>query len=1007
VTGNGGGIQQNTTVTLTVTAQQQPNYTISASPASLSVQQGNQGTSTITTTVSGGFNSAITLSASGAPSGTTVSFNPNPIPAPGSGSSTMTIAVGASTATGTYPITVAGNGGGIQQNTIVSLTVTSSGGGGGAGNSIVVYSTSGSSQSNRVVSIGRFFKDGDIPQFAQAVVGGTPLLTQCDVKNRWSDGSLKFGVVSFIVPSVATTGTQVTFQNQSTGNNTGYLTQAGMLNSAYDFDATIAVTGTVNTTVSARNMLNSGCGGSGCFRYWMQGPIVTAVIIEDRSNRTYDFNTDGGSGNPLHPIFEAWFYPSGNGGSGCASGGGCVNVGITLENSWASHAAANSARDQAIGSLTLRTGSASPVVQCSATVPSGAPQCPSFTQYGFTRWRRAYWVDGAPAAISINYGWSYLSTTGAYANFDPQYVTPLAIATEYAAYTNDTTGANAGRLSIPGADGNGIVSYDQGVNGAGYSDWIGLYPHWDIDLLESGDPRMVQMSTDNADLAGRFPVFFREADNSAGTGGFFDCTSITSPTGGNCSAGSVGTQGHLVSVNARPSCEINVGNWFTNCNGGGNDSIIYTPPSDGSQWYSEPGDASHIWDLAFIPYSLFGVYYYLEEEQMLAGWVAGQGIGEYNSSATYGKQGHYALQYQATRGTAWAIRTEAYAAVISPDGTPEQAYFKSKVLDEIAALEGEHSGTDGNGYAGMTLDVNNPPDCTPSGCFPFTWAAGPFQFTQTPDLSCAVNDPNCLTFFSAGRCEDGTETCYVADGNAANNYVNSTTILAAESGFMDSYLDMALGQVNQLGVANTTQMLAWDARRYINILQNPASNPHLIEMYVVPVLLTGGSSNCANLPLIPGCPWVQSWSEYSNGYAATILGATWSAGTATISYNTTNASYYQVGQQTTISGVSPNGFNGTFTITAVNPGSPSTLIYALASNPGSYASGGFVSWPPPAWDPSGNYGSQASAALSYMTDITTVEGYSGLNAWNYFVGNDLYLANTKGPQPQWSILPLN
>ncbi len=101
-----------------------PNFTIAASPASLSVQQGNQGTSTITTAISGGFNSAISLSASGVPSGTTVSFNPNPIPAPGSGSSTMTITVGASTATGTYPITVTGNGGGIQQSTTVTLTVT-------------------------------------------------------------------------------------------------------------------------------------------------------------------------------------------------------------------------------------------------------------------------------------------------------------------------------------------------------------------------------------------------------------------------------------------------------------------------------------------------------------------------------------------------------------------------------------------------------------------------------------------------------------------------------------------------------------------------------------------------------------------------------------------------------------------------------------------------------------------------------------------------------------------
>jgi hypothetical protein len=121
VTGNGGGIQQNATITLTVAVP--PNFTISASPASLSVAQGNQGSSTITTTVSNGFNSSIALSASGVPSGTSVSFSPSTIPAPGSGSSTMTITVGSSTATGTYPISVTGNGGGIQQSTTVTLTV--------------------------------------------------------------------------------------------------------------------------------------------------------------------------------------------------------------------------------------------------------------------------------------------------------------------------------------------------------------------------------------------------------------------------------------------------------------------------------------------------------------------------------------------------------------------------------------------------------------------------------------------------------------------------------------------------------------------------------------------------------------------------------------------------------------------------------------------------------------------------------------------------------------------
>ncbi len=126
VTGAGGTTQHSTTVTLTVTASSSGDFSISASPSSLTITQGNQGTSTISTTLSGGFNNAINLSASGVPTGTTVSFSPNPIPAPGGGASTMTINVGATTTPGTYPITVTGTGGTTQHSTTVTLTVTAS-----------------------------------------------------------------------------------------------------------------------------------------------------------------------------------------------------------------------------------------------------------------------------------------------------------------------------------------------------------------------------------------------------------------------------------------------------------------------------------------------------------------------------------------------------------------------------------------------------------------------------------------------------------------------------------------------------------------------------------------------------------------------------------------------------------------------------------------------------------------------------------------------------------------
>ena len=99
-----------------------PGFSLSASPSSVSVTQGSSGKSTITSSVTGGFNSAIALTASGQPSGVTVGFNPTSIT--GAGSSTMTITVASSTATGSYPITVTGKSGSTTETTTVTLTVT-------------------------------------------------------------------------------------------------------------------------------------------------------------------------------------------------------------------------------------------------------------------------------------------------------------------------------------------------------------------------------------------------------------------------------------------------------------------------------------------------------------------------------------------------------------------------------------------------------------------------------------------------------------------------------------------------------------------------------------------------------------------------------------------------------------------------------------------------------------------------------------------------------------------
>ncbi len=102
-------------------------FSLSASPAAVSVVHGNAGTSTITSTVTGGFSSAITLGASGQPSGVTVGFSPSSVT--GAGTSTMTMTVASTVATGTYTITVTGTGGSITHTTTVTLKVTAPGSG--------------------------------------------------------------------------------------------------------------------------------------------------------------------------------------------------------------------------------------------------------------------------------------------------------------------------------------------------------------------------------------------------------------------------------------------------------------------------------------------------------------------------------------------------------------------------------------------------------------------------------------------------------------------------------------------------------------------------------------------------------------------------------------------------------------------------------------------------------------------------------------------------------------
>src|SRR5262249_35748942 len=80
-----------------------PTFSMTALPSALTLAQGNQGVSTVSTVMSGGFNSSVALASSGVPAGTTVTLNPSTILASSAGTSTVSFSVGLSTTPGTYP----------------------------------------------------------------------------------------------------------------------------------------------------------------------------------------------------------------------------------------------------------------------------------------------------------------------------------------------------------------------------------------------------------------------------------------------------------------------------------------------------------------------------------------------------------------------------------------------------------------------------------------------------------------------------------------------------------------------------------------------------------------------------------------------------------------------------------------------------------------------------------------------------------------------------------------
>jgi hypothetical protein len=249
-------------------------------------------------------------------------------------------------------------------------------------------------------------------------------------------------------------------------------------------------------------------------------------------------------------------------------------------------------------------------------------------------------------------------------------------------------------------------------------------------------------------------------------------------------------------------------------------------------------DVAHQPSIVYIPYILSGDWYYLEEIYF---WSASNvstpnplKTGSWGRHESWG----YLTQALEMRGTAWGLRTLGHTVFVAPDGSPEKAYFKEKLDNNIAITEGYFNIRNGKfPPADPTCPSYNANTSTDKWC----WGRKTLTFNDGRSYE---NNP-------IGFAERGD---FYAD-SAANGVINTATVSNVPLGrtWMFNYYGLVLGHLKELGVG-VDAIQAYVGKFLLNILQNPASNPYLVATYAHPIAKASDKY------------YIDSWAAWKNGF---------------------------------------------------------------------------------------------------------------------------------------------
>ncbi len=487
---------------------------------------------------------------------------------------------------------------------------------------------------------GRPFRPGEIEALPEVLLDGEPIATQADVKTRHTDGSVKFAVISVVLPSLTTSERVLTFRNRESQDSTPE-TIANML-SAYDFEATIGIavdsTPVADSPVSARAMLGdltnellaaeTAAGGVDA-RYWTRGPICTTVLLHDHTGKSYDLGTN--ATKAIRPLFEVQFWP----------GIGRYKVRHILE-----VADVTKVKDETNLDITFTTGYASPATKLSQAdtgIWNGQFQT------------RAYWGGDDVPRCNAKHGVEYLADT----KVMPRHATTPIKAEVLASYASNWAGAS----KALGAAG----YYNKAMGATGGRPELGLMPKWDAAALVSGDATMLDIAEKHCELFGSFNFFWREGNAGKDI--------IDSTTG----------DGRIPSKLSRPTqfwANFNTGavenRWVidgsinqTSPNGFAKDDA-HTP---GAFWFQYVTSGEHIWHEKLLQMAAWSQ------------WLVNPGLS-YNSVGNGNASTALIINGVQPRAWGWQFRNRARAWWAALDDSPEQALCDRMVTDALAQQAG-------------------------------------------------------------------------------------------------------------------------------------------------------------------------------------------------------------------------------------------------------------------------------------------------------------------------------